>query len=144
MLLRPQGHDVQIGGSPTGWGGGRGPYLTFLAGRLLLWLNFLSAGRSSCCSCISQTAGGGRAQWCLPTDEAPKARWTLRILYSEKVQPSSSCLPTKIRCSLSGRMSLGFYLWHSQWCHWAGHPGWWAFVRVFYKDLHLFVYWVAS
>lgn len=43
ILLRPQGHDVQIGSSPIGWGGGGGggPYLT-LTGRLLLWLNFLS------------------------------------------------------------------------------------------------------
>lgn len=75
ILLWLHGHDVQIGGSPTGGG----PYLTFLTGKLLLWLNFLSAGRSFCCSYIPQTAGGRRAQWCLPTDKAPNARWTLQI-----------------------------------------------------------------
>ena len=36
-----------------------------------------TCGRSSCRSCISERAGGGKARWCRLADEAPCAGWTL-------------------------------------------------------------------
>lgn len=92
--------------------------MTFILGKRLSMAAFLLSTIDSIRVWMSVTPGQariGRAQWCR------LAGGNLSGCCSLTVWKSSSYLPANRRCivQVGCPLCLGFWLWHSQWCHWA-------------------------